>query len=292
MDIDSYINYCINTKQLSENTITAYKTDLSQYFEFLGDKTLTEEIIDDYVQYLNSNYKYKTVKRKVACVKAYYRYLHKSKLIKYNLWREVEVESREPATLPKTIPLDTIRKMIQHSENAVSKANDDKHLRQALRDDLVLKILFLTGVRVSELCDLRNKDIDLNNRTARITGKGNKERIIYLENDGVIEEIKAYRNLCGESEYLLLNRSLEPLSAYATRDIIHKYAKLSGYTGNITPHMFRHTFATSLLDKYVDIRYIQNFLGHSSITTTQIYTRVTTGKCKSILWNKHPLNQD
>ena len=164
--------------------------------------------------------------------------------------------------------------------------------KNALRDAAISEILFSTGMRISELCSIKPHDINLSTGTILIYGKGNKERRINIGNEQVISILKEYRsefspeiNMCG---HFFANQYGRMLNDQAVRRMINKYCSLASIDLHITPHMFRHTFATSLLDADVDIRYIQEMLGHSSINITQIYTHVTTAKQREILINKHP----
>ena len=166
--------------------------------------------------------------------------------------------------------------------------------RTTLRDIVVLELLFSTGLRVSELCSLSNDNFDLKENSARllINGKGRKERIIQLTTPELITLLHVYCDVykkeISEGKSILYNRDGRPLSTQSVRRIITKYLRAGHISSHITPHMFRHTFATSLLEAGVDIRYIQSMLGHSSIATTQIYTHVTTQKQTLLLAEKHP----
>lgn len=149
-------------------------------------------------------------------------------------------------------------------------------------------------MRISELCSLKPSDIDLENKTVLIYGKGARERILQLGNPEVLSALTAYQDsfrediaCCG---YFFVNKLKHKLSDQSVRFMINRYAKLAGIEQHITPHMFRHSFATLLLEQDVDIRYIQKMLGHSSISTTEIYTHVSNTKQKDILMNKHPRN--
>lgn len=150
-------------------------------------------------------------------------------------------------------------------------------------------------MRISELCSLKPSDIDLESSNILIYGKGAKERIIQLGNQEVFDALVLYQQTfakdieqCG---YFFINRLEHKLSDQSVRFMINHYAELAGISQHITPHMFRHSFATLLLEQDVDIRYIQRMLGHSSISTTEIYTHVSNTKQKDILVNKHPRNQ-
>ena len=149
-------------------------------------------------------------------------------------------------------------------------------------------------MRISELCSLKPQNIDLENNTVRIYGKGAKERILQVGNPDVLSALRLYYEtfredieICG---YFFVNRLDRRLSDQSVRFMIDRYAKLANLEQHITPHMFRHSFATLLLEQDVDIRYIQQMLGHSSISTTEIYTHVSNGKQKDILFHRHPRN--
>ena len=149
-------------------------------------------------------------------------------------------------------------------------------------------------MRISELCNLKDYDLDLNERTVKIFGKGAKERLLYIGNDAVIEILKKYkklyRNKGDDIPYFFLNKYNRKMSEQSIRILLNNLEKDLEISTHITPHMFRHTFATMLLDNDVDIRYIQKILGHSSISITQIYTHVSTAKQKEILSLKNPRN--
>lgn len=149
-------------------------------------------------------------------------------------------------------------------------------------------------MRISELCSLKLSDIDLKNKTVLIYGKGAKERMLQIENPEVISALILYQQTFKEDidscGYFFVNKLRRKLSDQSVRFMINHYAKLAGIEQHITPHMFRHSFATLLLEQDVDIRYIQRMLGHSSISTTEIYTHVSNTKQKDILIHKHPRN--
>ena len=176
------------------------------------------------------------------------------------------------------------------SSNPFSK--NDYQYKNTLRDIAVIELLFATGMRISELCSLSPVNVNLINRTVLIYGKGSKERIIQIGNDDVFqilcEYVREYQNEIGRTGHFFINHLGEPLSDQSVRRMIRKYTDAAAINLHITPHMFRHTFATALLDADVDIRYIQEMLGHSSINITEIYTHVTTAKQMSILSTKHP----
>ena len=169
-------------------------------------------------------------------------------------------------------------------------ANSLYQKRCIIRDIAVIELLFATGIRISELCSLRPADINLYDQTVLIYGKGSKERKIQLGNDNVISILHEYQEECHDDiqacGYFFVNRLKRRLSEQSVREMINKYCSLAAIDLHITPHMFRHSFATCLLE--ADVRYIQEMLGHSSIHITEIYTHVAMSKQKDILTTKHP----
>lgn len=159
----------------------------------------------------------------------------------------------------------------------------------------MLELLFATGIRVSELSFLKPEDINFTDKTLKIYGKGARERILYIENPDVIEALqvykKAFRSEMKSCGFFFINNWGTRYSEQSVRNMIRKYTDLASCSLHITPHMFRHSFATLLLEEDVDIRYIQNLLGHSSVTTTQIYTHISANKQRKILADKHPRNR-
>ena len=294
-NINNYLDYCKSQKRLDEKTLKAYHIDLNQFSDKIIISTINEiniSILENYISFLNNIYKPKTVKRKLATIKAFFHYLEYKNIIQYNPFNKMITQFREPIILPKVIPLKTIEYFLSTIYNQMHYADTAFKKKNALRDAAISEILFSTGMRISELCSIKPHDINLSTGTILIYGKGNKERRINIGNEQVISILKEYRsefsseiNMCG---HFFANQYGRMLNDQAVRRMINKYCSLASIDLHITPHMFRHTFATSLLDADVDIRYIQEMLGHSSINITQIYTHVTTAKQREILINKHP----
>lgn len=297
-EVDKYLHYCKFQKELDDKTVKAYRADLEQFIGLIGEheNNPDKERLNSYLLYLHRTYKQKTVKRKIASVKALFHYLEEEEIIENNPFHKVKTKFKEEIVLPKIIPRDVIERLLEHLyKKRDFKQYSEWHKRIILRDIVVIETLFSTGLRISELCHLRNEYFDLNNGVLCIQGKGGKERYLQIGNDEVLLMLNVYKK-CFEEEikkhgYFFVNRYGSPLSEQAARLMIHKYAKEIQADMNITPHMFRHSFATYLMEEDVNIRYIQKMLGHSSITTTQIYTYVSTEKEKEILRTKHPRNK-
>lgn len=293
LHIDEFLNYCRYHKKLSDKTIRAYKIDLSQYGVFSNE--LSKQALWDYIEYLNKKYKPKTAKRKLATLKAFIHFLLLQDLIDFNPFDKLETTIKEPLLLPKTIPLGVIAKLISFSYQQIVFAKSDYQIRSAVRNTAILELLFATGARVAEICTLRSDNVDLLGNSVKFYGKGSKERIIPIENFAVLSILRKYHSLfekeIPDSGYFFVNKLGRRMTEQSVRNMINFYCKQFGVDMHITPHMFRHSFATLLLEEDVDIRYIQRMLGHSSITTTQIYTHVTSAKQKEILKTKHPRNK-
>ncbi|WP_347969745.1 tyrosine-type recombinase/integrase [Faecalibacillus intestinalis] len=292
--LESYYEDCEFRKRLNEKTIKAYTIDLNQYLEFITTTEINQKIINEYIHYLNKKYlKYKTIKRKIASVKAFYSYLEYEEIIDYSPFNKIKTKIKEPKLLPKTIQKDYIDKIIHLLLKDLKNSKTEFQKKISLRNITLISVMFSTGIRVSELCNIKLKDIDLLEKKLKIFGKGSKERILYLGNSNVVQLCQmylTYNNTCKKNEYFFLNKFNKKLSEQTVRILLKKIESELELSTHITPHMFRHTFATTLLEKGVDIRYIQNILGHSSISTTQIDTYVTYSKQKEILTNKNPIN--
>lgn len=295
--IEIYLKYCKFQKRLDEKTIKAYQIDLRQFAEFttleIGD--ITPDIVENYIALLHQKYQPKTAKRKIASLKALFHYFEYKELIQKNPFHKVQIKFREPVILPKTIPLYTLETFLSTIYKQRSQAKTDYQKRNALRDIAVSEVLFATGMRISELCSLGINDIDLRDRSILIYGKGAKQRRIQIGNDDVLQILHEYKNEfrmeMQTCRHFFANQNGNVLSDQTVRRMINKYTELAAIELHITPHMFRHTFATSLLEADVDIRYIQEMLGHSSINITEIYTQVAMSKQRDILTTKHPRKQ-
>ena len=290
-----YLEFCSTQKCLDEKTLKAYRIDLRQFSEQICATKVSEinsVILEKYIAILHQYYQPKTAKRKIASLKAFFHFLEYKDLIKQNPFNRLQLHFREPVKLPKTIPLDIVETLLTTIYNQHRDAKTDYQKRNSLRDAAVIELLFASGMRISELCALHTDDINLCNGTILIYGKGDKERLIQIGNESVIRILKEYHTNFSEEicrcNHFFANQNGKPLSDQAVRRMINKYSSLASIEMHITPHMFRHTFATCLLEADVDIRYIQEMLGHSSINITEIYTHVAVAKQRDILLSKHP----
>lgn len=292
--IKEYLKICQFQKRLDSKTIKAYRIDLRQFCDFLTEsKTeITKEALSSYIMEMNQHFKPRSVKRKLASIKALCHYLESEDILAEDPFRKLNIGHREPQQLPRTIPLRIIEAMLSASYEKIHNSSGMKHM-WALRDTAVMEMLFATGMRVSELCKLNISDVDLLDGVIKIYGKGAKERVLQIGSENVLSILRQYSEsvIRMEQTPFFVNRRGVRISEQSVRLILRHYEVVSEGMQHITPHMFRHSFATLLLEEDVDIRYIQRMLGHSSIVTTQIYTHVATAKQKDILVNKHPRNR-
>ena len=221
-----------------------------------------------------------------------YHYLEYQDFIAVNPFNKIRTKFRNPQTLPKTIPLHSIELLLATIYQQHNSATTTYQKKKTLQDIAIVETLFSTGIRISELCNLKKNDVNLYDGSILIFGKGSNERLIQIGNDDVLQLLIEYKRSFYQ-EIKTTNRffatpNCTQLSDQSVRRMLKKYTSLAKIDLHITPHMFRHTFATSLLEADVDIRYIQEMLGHSSINVTEIYTHVALSKQKDILQNKHP----
>ncbi|MDD6848316.1 MAG: tyrosine-type recombinase/integrase [Oscillospiraceae bacterium] len=297
-ETQKYLQFCTQRKNLDSKTIKSYSIDLRQFTEFISENNLfwiSKSSIENYIDSLHNTLKPKSVKRKIASLKAFFHYLEIEEIIEINPFHKIQIKYKEPFILPKTIPLKTIEKIMNYAYLERKRQTSSYGRKVALRNTLILELLFATGMRISELCSLTNAQIDFNDYIIKIYGKGSKERLIQICNKNVQNLLDEYRREFDfelkNYNYFFINRLCNRLSEQSVRNMINSYSKSAGVSIHITPHMFRHSFATLLLEEDVDIRYIQQMLGHSSITTTQIYTHTSINKQKNILSTKHPRNK-
>lgn len=293
--INNYLDWCKKQKRLDSKTLKSYQIDLQQFLTNIPSRDVAEispRMVEYIIENMHQKYKPKTVKRKIASIKAFFRYLDYKELIEKNPFDRIHIKFREPVILPKTIPLQIIESILSTVYSQRNSLPTLYQRKNALRDVAVIELLFATGIRISELCALKIQDVNLYDRTILIYGKGSKERKIQIGNDDVYNILQDYKNNfsteINNCNYFFVNQNGSPLSDQSVRRMIKKYTTLISKDLHITPHMFRHTFATSLLEADVDIRYIQEILGHSSINVTQIYTHVAMQKQRDILATKHP----
>lgn len=288
-----YLEFCQYRKELNKNTLKAYRIDLEQYLSYIKEDILSKTKIEEYITELHKKYKQKTVKRKIASIKAFYRYLEEEERLEGgNPFIKIRVRFKETESLPRIIPRKEIERLLNYMYTIMGRSGREAAI---YRDLSVIEMFFATGARVYEISNLKIQDIDLDNGTIKLFGKGSKERYVQVGNQEVLQVMREYYKLnqqeidkCG---FFFVNRQGKRFSEQSIRRMLCKYSRQAGISIHITPHMFRHSVATYLLEEGVDIMYIQKILGHSSIKTTQIYLHIASKKQMEILKERHPRNQ-
>lgn len=292
-EMEQYLEFCKYRKELNGNTLKAYRIDLGQYLSYIKEDILSKAKIEEYITELHKKYKQKTVKRKIASIKAFYRYLEEEERLEGgNPFTKIRVRFKETESLPRIIPRKEIERLLNYMYTIVEQSGQEAAI---YRDLSVIEMFFATGARVYEVSNLKIQDIDLDNGTIKLFGKGSKERYVQVGSQEVLQVMREYYKLnqqeiekCG---FFFVNRQGKRFSEQSIRRMLCKYSRQAGISIHITPHMFRHSVATYLLEEGVDIMYIQKILGHSSIKTTQIYLHIASKKQMEILKERHPRNQ-
>lgn len=291
-NIGEYLDYCKFRKELDFNTLKAYRIDLRQFFEFAGKGMPDRRIIEAYITELHKKYRQKTVKRKIASLKAFYTYLEEQELITESPMRRIRTKFKEERILPRIIPRREIEKLLNVMYRQLKSGKGKKTI---LRDLAVVEMFFATGARVYEVANIKIENMDLSSGIIRFMGKGGKERVIQIGSREVTVLLRQYytenKEVIRRCGYFFVNQNGNRFSEQSIRRMLKQYTKSAGIERNITPHMFRHSFATYLIEEGVDVSCVQRILGHSSIKTTQIYIHIAAGTQADILRNMHPRNK-
>lgn len=277
-------------KNYSEATINGYSKDLNLFLEYLNENNIRNfnnveyQDIRLYINYLyNLKYNNKTISRHISSLRSFFKYLKSNNIVNNNPMMLISNPKLEKK-LPKYLNFDEVEKLLNSFEN-------NNYI--GLRNSLILEMLYSTGIRVGEIINIKVKDISISNRNIKITGKGNKERIVYFGTKclNLLEKYlkDSYPILNkNKSEYLLLSKTGKKINDREIRCIIDEATKISGIEVKVSPHVLRHTFATHMLSDGADLRSVQELLGHENLSTTQIYTHLTNEKIRSVYLNSHP----
>lgn len=289
-NIESFLEYLNVIKKYSENTINSYKIDIIELIDFLKEKSINylkiqKKEVNLYLEYLyNRNLDKNTISRKLSSIRSFYNYLLNNEIISYNYFNLIH-NPRHNTKLPNYLKEEELDKMF-------SVPDIDTPL--GTRNRLILEILYATGIRVSELVNIKINDINFDNRTIKILGKGNKERMVVYGNhcEEILElYLKEFRNELlnnKTNEYLILNKNGNQITTRMIRNILDDIILKCSLDKHVYPHMIRHSFATAMLNNGADIISVKELLGHESVNTTTIYTHVTNEKLKEIYNNAHP----
>lgn len=287
--MDSFIEYITLQRHYSNDTIINYTKDLDNFYNYLDSKSISSlnkvdyNIIRGYLMLLHEKeYSKKTISRHISTLKSFFKYLLGEHYIKDNPMSLI-TSPKLDKKLPQVLYYEDLDKLLNIS-------NDDNII--GLRNGLILELLYSTGIRVSELVNIKVSDIDKYNTQINIFGKGSKERVV-IYGKVCEEKLNKYLNKRNEldkykSEYLLLNNQGRKLTTRGIRYIIDKIIKEGGLKFHISPHVLRHTFATHMLNEGADLKSVQELLGHENLSTTQIYTHVSNERLRNVYLNSHP----
>ena len=282
--ISLFLKQIQSTKNLSPKSILAYQSDLKQFIKQQSD--LSSPNICEYISYLNDYRALKdtSIRRKIITLKNFYAFLVSQNIIKASPFTGLTFRFRQEKKLPKTLSLKEVEKLLNcFNQDYSSLSSFKKRLR--VRDCALMELLISTGIRIGEAAAITLTDIIVSEHTILIHGKGRKQRLIYISSPVTWERLNLLikERKKEQGEYLFINRNGQPLSTHGIEDIYKKYVKIAKINEKSTPHYLRHTFATNLLANGADLRSVQEILGHASVSTTQIYTEVTTNRKKQVL---------
>ena len=294
--IKDFLDYLLNEKKYSAHTSKNYEIDILEFKSYLNKEMVDYLSVDyDFIKgYLMELYNRKlsrnTVARKLSSLRSFYKYLFNNNLIKTNPFKYVSTPKKEKK-LPKYLGI---------AELEIIFNTPDINTPLGQRNRLILEMLYATGIRVSELVNIKLSDIDFFRKEIKILGKGNKERIdpfgdycleainMFLE-DGRKKILEKHHVTC---DYLIINERGKQITTRGVEKIISDTVKKAALKKHVSPHMLRHTFATHLLNEGCDIRSVQELLGHESLESTQIYTHVSNERLRAVYLNCHPRNKE
>lgn len=288
--INNFMEYLTKEKFYSEKTILSYRLDLNDYSLYLEEnnidfKTINKDEVREFLKYLdNLKLKNSTIGRHMSSVRSFYAFLVTHKVLEKNIFKTIS-NPKIPKKIPNFIYSNELDKLFSSCENQTPLGK---------RNKLILELLYATGVRIGELVSIQIKDIDFSALSIKVEGKGSKTRIVYY-GEYMSDALDDY--LCNgrgvlighmKHDFLFVNSRGNKITTNGIRNALDKVIKTSGLKHKISPHVLRHTFATHLLESGADLKSVQELLGHSSLTTTQIYTHVTNERLRSVYLNTHP----
>lgn len=287
--IDEFLDSVWIESGLSNNTLSAYRNDLSRFFEWLDSEhldavTITKTSMADYLSFRAENSSNRSAARSLSSIRRFYKYLIQENQITHDPCANV-VAPKIGRSLPKSLSENDVDKLIQAPNVSTSLG---------LRDRAMIEALYAAGMRVSELVGLTRSQVDLDVRVCRVIGKGNKERLVPLGNvasEWIVEYIKDARSdILGSSQSssLFITRRGQAMSRQGFWQNLKRYAMIAGISSPLSPHTLRHAFATHLLNNGADLSSVQMLLGHSNLSTTQIYTYIAQARLKNLHQQHHP----
>ncbi len=289
-EIDSFISYLHNVKRVSNNTEMSYKRDLNKFALYMSTQgvtdvsKITETMLNSYILYLEDNkFSAATVSRNIACLKSFYHFLFKEAVVAKDISENLRAPKVEKK-IPEIMTTDEVVRLLEQPKGGTTKD---------VRDKAMLELLYATGIRVSELISLKVSDVNLQMGYI-VAQDSSKERVIPFGHEAKValtrymEDARNEMLLDKSSNILFVNCSGEPMSRQGFWKLIKFYAKKAGIEADITPHTLRHSFAAHLVENGADLRSVQEMLGHSDISTTQVYANLTHSRIREVYAKAHP----
>lgn len=287
-----FINVTQSTKNLSQKTIIAYSSDLNDFCEYMLKDKMNDAVILSYVQHLlqERHLQDSTIKRKLIVLKMFFQFLYNNHHIEYNYYQAHDFRFKKERKLPKILAVKEIAKLLNFISNQCLNASSEYEIWKSSRNLALIDILVSTGIRIAEASNISLNDIITSEHTILIHGKGRKQRLIYISCSqtwtNLLQWMKIRNKYVVDTDKLFVNRYGKQLSIHGIEYIYNTLKVAAGINNKSTPHYLRHTFATNLLANGADLRSVQEILGHSSVSTTEIYTEVTTKRKRQVL-NKY-----
>lgn len=283
--VNKYLAHIEHDKNFSPQTLRAYQNDLNQYLSFLRTEgcsdlgMATRLLLRKFLAFLKEqNYSKTTVARKLVSIRSLYKFLCREGILECNPVENVRTPKQD-RKLPRFMSINEAEMLLNLP---------DLSSLLGIRDSAIMETLYSTGMRVSELVGMDIADVDFHNGIVKVRGKGKKERLLPIGNHA-LNAIQLYLNKRGSvKQALFLNKREGRLTERSVARMLEKYAKKGGMGSHISPHTLRHSFATHLLDRGADLRSVQELLGHANLSTTQIYTHITTERLKQVYDRTHP----
>ena len=282
---EKFLHYLLHEKRYSGHTIKSYETDLQQFILFLADefqvssaKKVNFQLVRSWIAtLLNNNISARSVNRKITTLKTYFRFLMNEDVIKASPMQKI-IGPKTPkklAVFVEEIKMDELFNKVEFGEGDVAE-----------RDRLILELFYFTGIRLSELVNLKKSDVDFSNSTIRVLGKRNKERLIPITSC-IVHKIKTINN-SNKSVFLFVSKKGTQISAKQVYRLVNKYLGMVTSLDKKSPHILRHTFATHMLNNGADINAVKELLGHTNLSATEVYTHNTIEKLKTVYKQAHP----
>ena len=280
--LEKFLRYLEIERNASEHTITNYKLDLIEFLGFLKGADISQVdylLIRKYLAHLKEkNLASRSIGRKLSSLRSFFRFLVKDGYLKANPTDAISSPKQEKS-LPKFLTEEDVVRLIEAP---------GLQTERDLRDRAIWETLYSTGMRISELVSLTQENIDFIGGTVKVLGKGKKERMLPI-GERALRAIRNYLKVReGDSRLIFFNKNHKPLGARGIRKILDKYIRQVSLKEHVSPHTFRHSFATHLLNRGADLRSVQELLGHANLSTTQIYTHLTTEKLRAVYEKAHP----